>query len=162
MLDAFPRTLTKLARSWSLLLEEVSQIIWRERISASHRLFRADHQPNACSWVSVSLATTLNLEWQVVAQARLNCCVSGYNSESGMTGCGLGSLELLCLWLQLWFWNDRCGSSSLELLCLWLQIWIWIEWLWLRLAWTVVSLATNLNLEWEIVAQACLMWLWSL
>ena len=40
--------------------------------------------------------------------------VSGYNSESGMTNCGSGSLEVLYLWLQLWIWNER---------------------LWLRLAW---------------------------
>ena len=42
----------------------------------------------------MSLATTLNLEWQVVAQARLNCYVSGYNSESGMRDCGSGSLDV--------------------------------------------------------------------
>ena len=41
--------------------------------------------------------------------------VSSYNSESGMTSSGSSSLELLCLWLQLWIWNER---------------------LWLRLAWS--------------------------
>ena len=47
--------------------------------------------------------------------------VSGYISESGMTNCGSGSLELLCLWPQLWTWNDR---------------------LWLGLAWSVVEACT--------------------
>ena len=42
----------------------------------------------------MSLATTLNLELEIVAQARLNCCVSGYNSKSGMRDCGSGSLDV--------------------------------------------------------------------
>ena len=114
MLNPFPGILPKLARSWSLMLEEVLQILWRGLISTSHRWFKVVHQPKAYSWASVSLATTLNMEWKIVAQARLNCYVSGYNFESGMIGCGLGSLELICLWLQIWIWNDT---------------------LWLRFAW---------------------------
>ena len=94
-------------RIWSLLLEELSLIIWGGIISTSHRSFKVDHKPKEFSWQSMFLATTLNLEWQVVAQARLNCCVSSYNSESGMVGCGSGSLELLCLLLQLWIWYGR-------------------------------------------------------
>ena len=30
-----------------------------------------------------------------MAEARLNCCVSGYNSESGMVSCGSGSLDVV-------------------------------------------------------------------
>ena len=114
MLNAFPGTLPKLARRWNLLLEEVLWILWRGRISTLHRWFKAFHQPKEWSWAYVSLATTLNLEWKIVARACLNCCVSIYNYESGMADCGSGSLELLCLWLQLWIWNER---------------------LWLRLTW---------------------------
>ena len=47
--------------------------------------------------------------------------ISGYISESGMTNCGSGSFELLCLWLQLWTWNEK---------------------LWLRLVWFVVKACT--------------------
>ena len=47
--------------------------------------------------------------------------VSGYISKSGMMNCGSGSLELLCLWVQLWTWNER---------------------LWLRLAWSVIEACT--------------------
>ena len=94
MLDAFPGTLPKLARSWSLMLEEVSRILWRGRVSTSHRWFKAEHQPKKFSWESVSLARNLNMEWQVVPQARLNFCVSGYNSESIMRDCGSGSLDM--------------------------------------------------------------------
>jgi len=116
MLEAFPGTQPKLARSWRLLswrllLEEVFLIYEREtfdlkegrsttcdgfRLSTNQRWwFKVVHQPKACSWASVSLATSLNLEWRIVAQARLNCCVSGYNSEHGMRDCGSGSLDLM-------------------------------------------------------------------
>ena len=42
--------------------------------------------------------------------------------------------------------------------CLWLHLWIWNDELWFKLSWIVVSLATTLNMEWEIVAQARLIY----
>ena len=111
MLEAFPGTQPKLARSWRLLLEEVSLIYEREtfnlkegrsttcdglRLSTNQRwCFKAVHQLKACSWASMSLATSLNLEWRIVAQARLNCCVFGYKSEHEMRDSCSSSLDLM-------------------------------------------------------------------
>ena len=140
MLNAFLGTLPKLERSWSLMLEEVIWILWRWIISTSHRWFKVVHQPKECSWASVSLTTTLNLEWQVVAQAHLN----------------------FCLWLQLWIWNDRLwfrlawiiwrGRNSTS------HRWFKADNQPKACSWESVSLAITLNLEWQVVAQARLNW----
>ena len=83
MLNAIPGTLPKLARSWSLLLEEVFSICDGLRMTKNSvipgtlpNLARSwclllEEVFSICSWASLSLATTLKLVWQVVAQARL-------------------------------------------------------------------------------------------
>lgn len=70
MLNAITGTLPWLARSWSLMLEELSPILWRD-VSTPHRWFSVDYQLKAWWGAYLSMATTLNVVWKVMAEACL-------------------------------------------------------------------------------------------
>ena len=94
--EAFPGTQPKLARSWRLLLEEVFLIYERDTFDLK------EGRSTTCD--GFRLSTNQRWWFKVFHQPEgmlMGIHVSGYISESGMTNCGSGSLELLATTLNM-------------------------------------------------------------